>query len=91
MTGPAVITPREQTAALAAALGEPLRSVELTRDRARTNLLERMPEAVVNQALSILGEPTPDEQTVSPDVERVLGRPATSYAAWAKYVSGAFR
>lgn len=91
VTGPAVITPRQQAAALAAALGEPLRFVELTRDQAFTNMLNFMPESVADHTLSILGEPTPQEQQVSSDVERVLGRPATSYAEWAKYVIGAFR
>ncbi|WP_405138498.1 SDR family oxidoreductase [Nocardia sp. NBC_01388] len=91
LTGPAVITPREQAAAVAAAFGEPLRFVELTSDQARSNMLRFMPESVVDHTLLILGEPTPEEQTVSPDVERVLGRPATSYADWAKYVIGAFR
>ncbi|MCU1646710.1 MAG: NADH:ubiquinone reductase ((+)-translocating) [Nocardia sp.] len=91
VTGPAVVTPREQAAALAAALGEPLRFVELTRDQARVNMLRFMPESVADHTLSILGEPTPEEPLISPDVERVLGRPATSYADWAKYVVGAFR
>ncbi|MFB8005071.1 SDR family oxidoreductase [Nocardia sp. NPDC056000] len=91
VTGPAVVTPREQAEALAAALGEPLRFVELSHDEARANLLHFMPESVADHTLSILGEPTPQEQLVSPDVERVLGRPATSYGEWAKYVVGAFR
>ncbi|WP_235569879.1 hypothetical protein [Nocardia sp. Root136] len=91
VTGPAAITPREQAAAIAAALGEPLRFVELTREQARANMLDFMPESVAVHTLSILGEPTPEERSVSPDVEHVLGRPATSYAEWANCVSGAFR
>ncbi|MFF2550952.1 NAD(P)H-binding protein [Nocardia sp. NPDC058058] len=91
VTGPAVITPREQSEALAAALGEPLRFVELTRDQAKVNMLRFMPESVADHTLSILGEPTEAEQQVSSDVERVLGRPATSYAEWAQRVAPAYR
>lgn len=54
-------------------------------------MLDFMPESVAVHTLSILGEPTPEERSVSPDVEHVLGRPATSYAEWANCVSGAFR
>ncbi|MEU0540580.1 NAD(P)H-binding protein [Nocardia sp. NPDC005978] len=91
VTGPAVVTPREQAEALSAALGEPVRFVELTPEQARTELLKFMPESVADHTLSILGSPTEAEQQVSPDVERVLGRPATGYADWAKYVADAFR
>ncbi|MEV6066448.1 NAD(P)H-binding protein [Nocardia sp. NPDC052001] len=91
VTGPAVITPREQAEALAAALGEPLRFVELTRDEAKVNMLRFMPESVADHTLSILGEPTAAEQEVSSDVQRVLGRPATSYAEWARRVAPAYR
>ncbi|WP_067713336.1 SDR family oxidoreductase [Nocardia yamanashiensis] len=91
LTGPAVITPREQAAALEAALGEPLRFLDLTREQARGNMLRFMPESVADHTLDILGTPTTEEQQVSGDIERVLGRPATSYAEWAQRVIGAFR
>ncbi|WP_067814094.1 SDR family oxidoreductase [Nocardia inohanensis] len=91
LTGPAVITPREQAAALEAALGEPLRFLELTRAQALTNMLRFMPESVAEHTLDILGAPTGDELRVSPDVERVLGRPATGYAEWARRAVVAFR
>ncbi|MEV0772958.1 SDR family oxidoreductase [Nocardia salmonicida] len=66
VTGPAAITPREQAAALAAALGEPLRFVELTREQARANMLDFMPESVAVHTLSILGEPTPKSVRSAP-------------------------
>lgn len=43
LTGPQVITPREQTGALAAALGSPVRFHELTRAEARTAMARSMP------------------------------------------------
>ncbi|MET8425886.1 NAD(P)H-binding protein [Nocardia sp. NPDC004860] len=91
VTGPELVTPRQQAQALAAALGEPLQFAELTREQARANMLRFMPESVADHTLTILGEPTPEEQLVSGDVERVLGRRATGYAEWAARVAPAFR
>jgi hypothetical protein len=50
-----------------------------------------MPEPVVEATLGALGEPMPAEQRVSPDVERVLGRPPRAYAEWAARNVAAFR
>ncbi|UGT62340.1 NAD(P)H-binding protein [Nocardia asteroides] len=91
LTGPAAITPREQAAALAAALGEPLRFLELTRAEAAGQLSAFMPAPVAEATLDILGSPTPEEQRVNPDIERVLGRPAASLAEWAARSTAAFR
>ncbi|WP_067691972.1 NAD(P)H-binding protein [Nocardia jejuensis] len=91
VTGPEAVTPRAQAEALAAALGEPLNFVELTRDQARVNMLRFMPESVADHTLEILGTPTAAEQQVSGDVQRVLGRPATSYADWAQRNIPAYR
>ncbi|WP_269128764.1 MULTISPECIES: hypothetical protein [unclassified Nonomuraea] len=40
---------------------------------------------------AVLGAPTPAEQRVSPDVERVLGRAPRTYAEWARANVAAFR
>lgn len=90
LTGPALITPRQQAGAIGAALGEPIRFVELSRDEARVQLLRFMPEPVAETTLDILGNPTPAEQRVSPDVERVVGRPARTFADWAARNVAAF-
>lgn len=82
LTGPAPISPRDQVAAIADALGEPVRLVEQTRAEAKAALSAFMPEPVAERTLEILGNPTPAEQQVSPDVQRVLGRPPRSYAEW---------
>ncbi|MFD5633053.1 NAD(P)H-binding protein [Streptomyces sp. NPDC127077] len=91
LTGPALSTPRERAEAIADALGEPVRFVEQTRDEARAQMLRFMPEPVVETTLAILGEPTPAERRVSPDVERVLGRAPRSFADWARRHIAAFR
>ncbi|MGW7687839.1 NAD(P)H-binding protein [Streptomyces asiaticus] len=91
LTGPAPISPRGQADAIAHALGEPLRFTELSREQARAQMLRFMPEPVADGTLDILGEPTADERRVSPDVERVLGRPPRAFADWAPRNIAAFR
>ncbi|MGV9553410.1 SDR family oxidoreductase, partial [Streptomyces ardesiacus] len=72
LTGPEVITPRGQTEALAAALGAPVAFRELTREEARAAMARSMPAELAEDTLDILGSPSPAEQRVGPDVERVL-------------------
>jgi uncharacterized protein YbjT (DUF2867 family) len=91
LTGPESISPRQQTAAIGQALGEPVRFVEQTRARARAQMLRFMPEEVVDGTLTVLGTPEPAEQRVSPHVEQVLGRPPRTFADWAAGNVVAFR
>ncbi|MEU9861769.1 NAD(P)H-binding protein [Streptomyces sp. NPDC047971] len=91
LTGPALSTPRERAEAISAALGEPVRFVEQTREEARAQMLRFMPEPVVETTLAILGEPNPAEQRVSPRVEQVLGRAPRTFADWARRYVAAFR
>ncbi len=91
LTGPAVITPRQQTEALAAALGKPVRFRELTRAEAKAGMVQSMPGELADDTLDILSSPTPAELRVSPDVERILGRAPRSFADWAARSIAAFR
>ncbi|MEU6428768.1 NAD(P)H-binding protein [Microbispora sp. NPDC046973] len=91
LTGPAPTTPRERAAAIGAALGAPVRFAEQTREEARAQMLQFMPEQVVEGTLAILGEPLDAERQVSPDVERILGRAPRSFADWAGRNAAAFR
>jgi uncharacterized protein YbjT (DUF2867 family) len=91
LTGPAPITPRQQAEVLATAIGIPLSFVELTRAQATEAWRAFMPASVVETTLDALGTPNEIERRLSPDVERVLGRPAQPFAAWAALNAGAFR
>jgi len=91
LTGPARISPREQASALAAAIGTPLRFVEQTRAEAAAVWTQFMPATIVETTLDALGQPTADEQRVSPDIARVLGRAPRPFAAWAARNADAFR
>jgi uncharacterized protein YbjT (DUF2867 family) len=83
LTGPAPVSPRQATQAIGAALGSPVRFAEQSREEARAQMLRFMPEVVVDATLSILGEPSPAEQRVSPAVEQALGRGPRTFAEWA--------
>ncbi|MFF7680028.1 NAD(P)H-binding protein [Actinacidiphila glaucinigra] len=91
LTGPAPVSPRQQAMAIADALGEPVRFVEQSRAEARAQMLQFMPEPVVEATLGILGTPKAAEQRVSPDVEQVLGRPPRTFAQWAARNIAAFK
>jgi uncharacterized protein YbjT (DUF2867 family) len=91
LTGPAPVSPRAQAAALGAAIGEPVRFVELSRAEARAAMLRYMPEPVADTTLDVLGEPTDAERAVSPDVATVLGRAPAAFADWAARNAAAFR
>jgi len=91
LTGPALSTPRERVADLAAALGGPIGFVDQTPDEAREQMLRFMPPPVVEGTLAILGTPTEDEQRISPAVASVLGRSPRPFAAWATRNIDAFR
>jgi uncharacterized protein YbjT (DUF2867 family) len=91
LTGPAPTTPRQRAAAIAEAIGAPVAFVEMTREEAQAQMARFMPPKVIEGTLAILSEPTAEEQTVSPDVERILGRPAAPFSAWATRNAPAFR
>ncbi|MCP2335402.1 SDR family oxidoreductase [Actinomadura rupiterrae] len=91
LTGPALVSPKQQAEAIAAAIGEPVQFVELTREQAREHMTQFMPEAVADTTLTILGEPNDAELRISPDVERVIGRAPGTFADWAARNAAAFR
>ncbi|MEC3976579.1 SDR family oxidoreductase [Amycolatopsis sp. H20-H5] len=91
LTGPAVITPRQQAESIAAALGSPVRFHGLTRDEAKAAMSQRMPSELADDTLDIIGSPSPAELRVSPDVQSVLGRAPRTFADWATRNIAAFR
>ncbi|AXX30708.1 NAD(P)H-binding protein [Actinosynnema pretiosum subsp. pretiosum] len=91
LTGPEVITPRQQAQAVADALGEPVRFHELSRAEAKEAMSRSMPGELADDTLDILGSPNEAELRVSPDVERVLSRAPRAFAEWASRNAAAFR
>ncbi|MER7540774.1 NAD(P)H-binding protein [Streptomyces sp. NPDC097704] len=90
LTGPAAVSPRDQVRALAEALDAPVEFVAQSASEARAQLVRFLPEEAVDGMLSVMGEPRADEQRVSPDVERVLGRAPRPFSAWAERNAPAF-
>ncbi|MFE0804993.1 SDR family oxidoreductase [Streptomyces sp. NPDC058812] len=91
LTGPEVITPRQQAEAIAAALGSPVRFHELTREEAKAAMTQFVPPELADDTLDIISAPTPTELRISPDVERVLGHAPRPFNDWVARSIAAFR
>ncbi|MFE9572756.1 SDR family oxidoreductase [Streptomyces sp. NPDC006692] len=91
LTGPEVITPRQQAETIAAALGTPVRFHELTREEAKAAMTRIVPAELADDTLDIIGDPTPAELRISPDVKRVLGRSPRPFNSWLTRNIAAFR
>ncbi|WP_306335640.1 SDR family oxidoreductase [Streptomyces sp. KL118A] len=91
LTGPEVITPRQQAETVAAALGSPVRFHELTRDEAKAAMIRSVPPELADDTLDIIAAPNPAELRISPDVERVLGRAPIPFSGWVARNIAAFR
>ncbi|WP_172382044.1 SDR family oxidoreductase [Streptomyces sp. MNP-20] len=91
LTGPEVITPRQQAEAIASALGSPVRFHELTRAEAKAAMTRVVPAELADDTLDIIGAPNAAELRISPDVERVLGRRPNSFGDWVDRNIAAFR
>ncbi|MFF5566947.1 NAD(P)H-binding protein [Streptomyces sp. NPDC012623] len=92
LTGPAAISAADQLAVLSDVLQRPLRLAELTRDQALRGLLARYPSPVAEALLeSAVRGGSGAKARVEPTVQRLLGRPATGYRAWAADHAEAFR
>ncbi|MCF3122278.1 NAD(P)H-binding protein [Streptomyces arenae] len=91
LTGPEVITPRQQAETIGAALGSPVRFHELTRDEARAAMTRFVPAELADDTLDIIAAPNPAELRISPDVERVLGRAPRPFDDWVARNIAAFR
>ncbi|MFI6320525.1 NAD(P)H-binding protein [Nonomuraea sp. NPDC050556] len=98
LTGPGLVTVREQVAAIEAALGEEVRYEEVSRERAR-ELMKAQGGFAAASADLLLGfveyggaeaqggyadQDWSALMRVWPDVELVTGRPPHSYATWAR-------
>ncbi|MER6567569.1 NAD(P)H-binding protein [Streptomyces sp. NPDC001093] len=91
LTGPEVITPRQQAETIATALGSPVRFHELTRHEAKVAMTRFVPAELADDTLDILGAPNPSELRISPDVERALGRAPRPFTDWVARNIAAFR
>ncbi|GAA2779639.1 NAD(P)H-binding protein [Saccharopolyspora taberi] len=85
LTGPQLLTHREQAAAVAAGLGRELRFEAQTYGQARRAWIEAgMPAEIAEYILGYQAEYAEEPPRVSPDFERVTGRPGRTLAEWAR-------
>ncbi|WP_414170683.1 NAD(P)H-binding protein [Streptoverticillium reticulum] len=92
LTGPETVTPRQQTAAIAEALGRELTCVEVARDAAHRQYAAGLGDERAKEVLDLMGgDPRPGLFEVHDTVQRVTGRPARTFAQWARENVAAFR
>ncbi|NUQ89541.1 MAG: NAD(P)H-binding protein [Glycomyces artemisiae] len=90
ITGPESLSQREVVAAIAAELGRPVEVEELTREQALAGRPEWFPEAMFDSLLGVAANLGDTPATVNNNVERVLGRPARTFAQWLRDERAAF-
>lgn len=91
ITGPEVLTPPDMVRILAAAVGREIRLRPLTGEQARQQWrAEGFPDDVVDFFVWAHGSTPEVGYTVTPTVERVTGRPARTFAQWARENAGRF-
>ncbi|MCX4099049.1 hypothetical protein [Nocardia sp. alder85J] len=90
--GAGPVTVRDQVAAIAAALGEPVRLEQVDIDTYRAEQLTQLPAALVDRLLATQGTVPglPAERDVDATLE-VLGRPAATFDSWARDHAADFR
>lgn len=84
VTGPEVLTQREQARVIGAAVGRELAVVEQSPDAAREQYADRMGAEYAEAALAHWATLVDAPERATDDVERVTGRPARTFAQWAR-------
>lgn len=92
VTGPAAVTPREQTAVLSDLLGRPIDAVDLPAGQARDRFIGYgMDPVLADAVIASMASPLHGHgSTPTPDVERVTGLSARSFRDWATSHLAAF-
>ncbi|MFI9100125.1 SDR family oxidoreductase [Streptomyces fildesensis] len=93
LTGPQELTLAEQVEILGAVLDRPLRYQEIGPEAAKAAMLAHnswVQEEMIDSLLSFLADTVGRPALVTGEVERILGRPALTYAQWAEANAAAF-
>jgi len=92
LTGPEALTPAERTGLLAAAIGEPIKFVQLSEDAERKRLRGYgYQEDYVEFGIQLATNPPEAADTILPTIEEVTGCPARTFAQWAQEHADQFR
>ncbi|WP_410666335.1 hydroxylase [Amycolatopsis sp. lyj-84] len=91
LTGPEALTTRERIAILGTALGRDLALERITRQQAIDRLLaDGVSPQDAEYVIGWHSDPPVEARTVDDTVERVLGRPARTFAQWVKEYADRF-
>jgi uncharacterized protein YbjT (DUF2867 family) len=91
LTGPEVLTPPEKVRLLGAAIGRELTFIPLTQEEIAAQWRgEGYPEEDIEFFIAMRTDPPEAGYTVLPTVEEVTGRPARTFAEWAREHAAAF-
>lgn len=92
LTGPGTLTQIEQAHLIGEAIGRPVRWEEPTRDEARTTMLAAGWDPMhVDSALDAWAGMVTHPEHVTTTVQDITGRPARTFAEWARDHAAAFR
>lgn len=92
LSGPESLSQLDQVRLIGEAIGRPLRFEEVPHEAAHAQMVERgMPPEVATTLLKLLAGSEGGVAAVSPEVERVTGSPARTFASWAVDHAGDFR
>ena len=91
LTGPESLTQIQQAAAIAAAIGQQVRFEELSPEAFRQYATQRFPAPVVDDLLRNWARSVGQTADTASDLEKIIGRPAITYAQWAVQRADAYR
>jgi uncharacterized protein YbjT (DUF2867 family) len=91
LTGAESLTQIQQAEAIGKAIGRPVRFEELSPEQFRQSATQHFPAPVVEDLLKALASYVGQTAYMTADLEKIIGRPATSYAQWAAQHADAYR
>ncbi len=83
LTGPRQLSQAQQVQAIAEAIGRPIAVDEMPEAEALAQWQARMPEPATRRLLDYLRKSVDQPPPVSPEIQRLLGRPARDFSEWA--------
>ena len=91
LTGGESLTQIQQAGAIGKAIGRQVRFEELSSEQFRQSATQHFPAPVVEDLLKALASYVGQTAHMTADLEKLIGRPATSYAQWAVQHADAYR
>jgi uncharacterized protein YbjT (DUF2867 family) len=91
LTGAEPLTQIQQAEAIGKAIGRPVRFEELSPGQFRQAAAQHFPAPVIEDLLNALASYVGQTAYMTADLEKLIGRPATSYAQWAVQHADAYR